>query len=285
MKYRMELFKNKIYLLVLAMIAGGQILLYSHITESKATNEFEEVAAANRENYPELYFYYENYIKLIADEIRTCSEERNIIKDFALYNTMLYNGYISLADYEYSFGDVEFIDLRGASTAVGEGVCINNADNMCDVFTELGYEAKIVYGTAYSSNEEKPNGVNHAVVYVNDGKNAYLLDPTSETIFLRRSYMEFCSMNSQEDKFYYFKPTTHYVDPSYEEVDNYQLLLSLSNQFKNHWDILREYRKYAEAAKEFMAYFSDYEDETLGTYEVEIKKVLIDAKQNADNLK
>lgn len=285
MKYRMEMFKNKIYLLIIGLLIGGEVLVFSHIKDSKAANEFEEVADENKEKYPELYFYYDNYIKLIAEEIRTCSKERDIIKDFALYNTLLYNGYISLKDYEYSFGDVEFIDLRGASTAVGEGVCVNNADNMCDVFTALGYETKIVYGKTYYGNEEKPSGVNHAVVYVSDGKNEFLLDPTNETIFLRRGYMKFCSMNSQEDKVYYFEPETHYVNPLYEQVNNYQLLLGFSNQFKNHWDILREYREYEEEAKEFMVYFSDYEYETLGTYEVEIKKVLIDAQQNTDNLK
>lgn len=209
---------------------------------------------------------YNAYIDLIASKIKDVSEKRDIVGDFAIYTTMLSNGFISYGDFEYSHTQFDILDLYGASVTVGSGVCFNEAHNMVDVFKSLGYDAKVVIGKSYLKGEDLPNGNNHAVCYVSDGDFAYLLDPTNDTILLRREFLTYYSVESQEDTIRVFKPdvTARYKE---QEYPCQELITDGFNDHKKHWQVLKAYRNYKEAYEAYINEFREYEKYALLSYE------------------
>lgn len=215
----------------------------------------------------DLNVYYKEYIDLIAGKIKEVRETRDIVGDFALYRTMLAKGYFSYGAFEYSEPVVEFNSIRGANVAIGEGVCLNEAHNMADVFNSLGYDAKVVVGKYYLKGEKKPETANHAVVYVSDGEFAYVLDPTNDTIFLRHAHLLYYSVESQEDTVHCFEPVIHYSTNRYGEYEAMEILGDFFNDHKKHWDVLKAYRNYKAEAEEYLDLFKDFEADELLEYE------------------
>lgn len=267
----------------LLIIAGMSLFSYKHaynavLEESKQA--YIESVAENQELYPELFYDYNAYANLIASEIRSCRDDKVILKDFALYNTLLNNGYISLGD-DFIYNEDVSIDINGmlgANVAIGEGVCRHASVNLCDVFNIMGYDARVVGGKLYKKGEKEPSGNNHAVVYVSDGKESYILDPINQTIFLRKGAMEYYMITSQEDDHTIFKPDDNYVSKTLGELDSSYLRFDLKNKFRKHWKILKQYREYEEYAEQFLEFFKEYEKEYLEQYENsiqdEIKSIL-----------
>ncbi|MCH5167228.1 MAG: hypothetical protein J1F35_04970 [Erysipelotrichales bacterium] len=255
------------YLVALIITGGGIAAATKADSEDRAIEAYEKAVDVGRENYPELYSNYETYVNNIATEIKLVSSERNILKDFAIYNTLLKNGYISLGDFNPEEAQIELKGLLGANIATGEGVCRNTSVNLCDVFSALGYETKVVGGKFYDEGEDEPSRNNHAVAYVSDGKESYMLDATNETIILRKGYMEYYTITSQEDNYKIFKPDTHYFSNALGEVDSTQLLGDFKNKFNNHWKILKEYQEYEAAAEEYMVFYIAFETNELYSYE------------------
>ena len=273
------------YLLLAASIGSLAGIVHNHNEPDPIIVELEERARENQELFPDIYDNYQKYFDAIANEISICSDDRDIIKDFALYNTLLHNGYISLGDYDYTRVNVEFNDLFGANIAVGEGVCVNSAYNLYDVFTSLGYECRVVVGKYYEEGKEIPEYNNHAIVYVSDGNKKYLLDATNKTIFLRKGYMKYCSMHSIEDKYTYFEPCVDYKNEKYGEIYNYQLLYDFNNNFDEHKKIYNQYQDYRAEALDYATYFQLYEHFHLYSYEKAIESCLDESFDKGYNLK
>lgn len=246
--------------------------------EKKSQEEVEEKVADALDNLDsvqetlddinaDLNVYYKEYIDLIAGKIKEVRENRDIVGDFALYRTMLAKGYFSYGAFEYSTPVVEFTSIRGANVAIGEGVCLNEAHNMVDVFNSLGYEAKVVVGKYYLKGEKKPESANHAVVYVSDGEFAYVLDPTNDTIFLRHAHLLYYSIESQEDTINCFEPVIYYSTNRYGEYEATEILGDFFNDHKKHWDVLKAYKNYKAEAEAYLDEFKEFEAEELLEYE------------------
>lgn len=262
---------NRGYLpFLLSMALGSSILVYSveEIVDSMQIDKVQEEETLDAD-FTQLSNVYYDYIDAIASEMKILVDSRDIVGDFALYETMLKNDFISYGCFEYSEVNFEYPELLGANIALGEGVCINEAQNMCDVFTSLGYEAKIVPGKYYKKGEVVANP-NHAVVYVSDGKFAYLLDPTNDTILLRHSFGLYYSIESQEDEVYCFEPAYTFENNYYGRYDNLQLLGDFFDDHKKHWDVLRAYKNYKGAYGCYVDEMFTYEKEVLASYEEEI---------------
>lgn len=225
---------------------------------------------------------YQTYTSLIADKISQVSSKRDIVGDYAIYNLMLDKGYFSYGDFEYSFPTREYFSARGVNVAVGEGVCLNQAANMADVFTALGYDAKVVVGTSYLEGEKKPDDANHAIVYVSDGEFAYLLDPTNDTIYLRKSNLLYYSIESQEDTIRCFEPEIYYSDKYNGTYECPELLQDFFNDHKKHWDVLKAYRNYTEAAEAYSEEFKKFEQDVLLSYEEYFNSVFELSKEISD---
>lgn len=227
----------------------------------------EQLSSAITTVKDELYDSYMEYVDAVANKMSDVTTKRDIVGDFAMYETMLKNGCISYGDFKYSMPTVEINDFRGASVILGEGVCLNQAHNMADVFTSLGYDAKVVIGKYYNEGEEKPTYANHAVVYVSDGKFAYLLDPTNDTILLRSSHLMYHSIESQEYSIICFEPSIIYYNAHYGFYQSMELLGDFFNDHKKHWDVLKAYKNYKEAYQAYISEFNEFEKEELVEYE------------------
>lgn len=105
-----------------AAMVVGSILLASYGTFSisrdlASEKVIEESDEYNREKFPELYENYEEYVSNIAKALEECNEDREVVKDFAFYLTMLDHGCISYGrDFKSGVLPVEFSDLLGASS-------------------------------------------------------------------------------------------------------------------------------------------------------------------------
>lgn len=272
-------------LLPFALVAsiGVGAAFYGGTEKLEALKEDKKIESEENDvTFDDISVTYYNYIGAIADEIYNLTEKRDIVGDYALYVTMLNNGLISRGIFKYSHTLYEDTRLMGLNIAMGEGVCINEACNMCDVFSSLGYEAKVVFGKFYKKGETKPDEVNHAVVYVSDGKFAYILDPTNDTILLRKSLGLYVTVESQEDKVLYFEPDYMYSNDYYGEHYNLQLLGDLFNDHKKHWEVLKAYRNYKEAAKQYLGEIEIYERNVLEYYEEEINDYILHAYANKE---
>lgn len=234
-------------------------------------NENSEMSNEKYEKINTVYDNYFTYVDLIAKKISEVKEERDIIGDFAIYESILKNGYISYEDFAYSSPYMEFPNLRGLNVSIGDGVCLNEAHNMADVFKSLGYDARVVPGKYYNKGEEVEDKPNHAVVYVSDGEYSYLLDPTNEQVFLKKSYLLYYSTESQEDTICCFEPELSLELSPSEEYDSYFILKDIIPDHGKHWLVLKAYKNYKEAAKEYLEAFKEYEESTLAEYEEVIK--------------
>lgn len=239
--------------------------------KSEKTTETDEIIDEKYEKINTIYNNYFTYVDLIAKKISEVKENRDIIGDFAIYEVILKNGYISYGDFEYSHPDMYFPNLRGLNVVLGDGVCLNEAHNMADVFKSLGYDARVVPGKYYFKGEEVEDEPNHAVVYVSDGECSYLLDPTNEKVFLKKSHLLYYSTESQEDTICCFEPELSLELTASEEYDSYFILKDIIPDHGKHWLVLKAYKNYKEAADQYLEAFKDYEETTLAEYEEVIK--------------
>lgn len=162
--------------------------------------------------------------------------------------------YLTGREFERGKLPIEFDDALGATIATGTGVCRHGADNFADVMCELGYDAKVVVGKAYKKGEERPDGVNHAVVFVRENGIDYLFDPLNGTIFLKKSGLVYYEIKSQEGDGFCFEPTLADNELNDSETNNLELLLNMGD-FNNHWDILKELNGYLDEARQYKTYF------------------------------
>lgn len=262
------------FVLAGGVFTAGVELLTNDIREPKelVTDAPEDNTSPIDDNIIAVHDNYHTYIDLIAKKISEVKEERDIIGDFAIYEAILKNGYISYGDFEYAHPSVGFICLRGASVAVGNGVCLNEAHNMADVFTSLGYDARVVLGNYYNKEEKNEKGPNHALVYIDDGEFSYLLDPTNEQVFLKESFMKYYSTDSQEDTVICFEPVLSFEFNDNEAYNSYFLLKDIVPDHGKHWLVLKAYKNYREDAEKYLEEFKQYEKESLAEYEEAIKQ-------------
>lgn len=216
--------------------------------KAKQTAEFDN----HSEDLDNIIETYNIYINTIANSIQELDGNRNILNDFAIYETMLKEGYLSYNKEGDTPTDVEIPGVYGANVAAGytnELSTIHNAFNMVDVFNALGYKSKIVIGKMYHISEAIPENDNYAIVYVSNGKKDYLIDPTKGTILLKNNYMEYYTAESQEDDIECFLPNSSY-NGEYGSIECTQLKTDLlGREFNKHWKVLREYRTYLENAQ------------------------------------
>lgn len=223
-------------------------------------------------NKKEFYAKYSSYIESISSKISEISNTRDIVKDFAIYETMLKYGVISYDYFLYSTPPLEIRDLRGANVAIGEGVCINEAFNMADVFKSLGYKAKVILGKSYHEGEDVPDYNNHAVVYVSDGDFSYLLDPTNDAIYLRKSSDMYFVVDIEEYAFLYFLPDVLENSERYGFYLSLELLSDNLNKHDDHWKVLKNYSDYKEEYLAYLNEFYEFEQEELLSYEEYFKE-------------
>lgn len=287
--YFMGLFRDGVRMFPYAALMAGAISLasygaYSIAYDQAVENGFDEANELNHENYPELYENYEEYVSKIGEALKTCNEDRKIVKDFAFYVTMLENGCISYGrNFEGGTLPIEFGDALGATIANGNGVCRHAADNLADVLCAIGYDAKVVVGKSYHKGDQKPDSANHAVVYVAQDGIGYLLDPINGTILLKKTGLIYYDMRSQEDDYSCFEPEMSYNALNDSETNNTELLFNLGNDFKKHWEILKEYKGYLEGAEDYLFYFYLYEVRELGENEKNIKIIFDDLVEEYNN--
>lgn len=278
----MSLFRDAIRTLPYAATMSGAILLAAYggyqIEFDKTSEEnWDNENEYNRDTHPDLYENYEEYVQKIGEALQECNVDRNIVKDYAFYLTMLEQGCISYGrDYLNGALPVEFGDALGATIATGNGVCRHAADNLADVLCSLEYDAKVVVGKAYVKGTNKPDEANHAVVYVEQDGIGYLLDPMNGTIYLKKAGLVYYDMYSQEDTYRCFEPEMSYHVLNDSENNNTELLLNLGNDFKKHWDILKEFNEYCNGALDYLDYFFLYEIRELLEHEKNIKVVFDD---------
>lgn len=278
----MGLFKEGVRMFPFAAMIAGAITLSAYSAYTIARDEaiesnYDDQNDYNRDNYPELYENYEEYISKIAKALQECNEDRSVVKDYAFYLTMLEQGCISYGrDYLNGALDVEFGDVLGATIATGNGVCRHASDNLADVLCSLGYDAKVVIGKAYVKGSNKPDVDNHAVVYVEEDGIGYLLDPMNGTIYLKKSGLLYYDMYSQEETYRCFEPEISYHVLNDSENNNIELLMNLGNDFKKHWDILKEFKEYHDGAKDYLSFFFRYEFKELLGHEKKIKNIFDD---------
>lgn len=262
----MGLFKDDMKILPLAGMVAGAILLASYGFETIDSDKeleisYDNEADYNHEKYPELYENYEEYVTKIGEALKECNQDRKIVRDFAFYLKMLKRGYISYGP-KFNGGSpsVEFHDLLGSTIASGEGVCRHASYNLADVLCSIGYDAKVVVGKEYVEGNKKPENSNHAVVYVVEDGIGYLLDPINGTILLKRAGLAYYDIRSQEDYYICFEPEVGTYNPFNEsEACNMELLSNIGNDFKKHWDILKEFKEYQDGADDYLDFFFHYE--------------------------
>ena len=220
------------YYVILAM-SLSTLSAYLDFNESCDNLEkvYEETIENTKEDIPELFAAYDEYTTLIAKEIEELYPNRDLIHDFAVYNNLLHLGFISLDDYTYYNTPDTFTALRGANIAIGNGVCLQQSFNLCDILVKLGYEAKVVYGTSWRSDSEKPDIYNHALVYAKGYGDELLIDSTNKTIFVKEKNCLYHSVTKKEDgTFLYFSATTHYYSSDLGNNYNYELLFDEVNE-------------------------------------------------------
>ncbi len=218
---------------------------------------------------------YYNYVGKIADKIISVNEERDILRDFAIYETMLEKGCFSLESFSDLDDNIEIPPIFGANVAVDRANSLHIAFNMADVFSALGYDAKVVVGKTYKKGEDKPIDDNHTVVYVSNDKNVFLLDPARNTVLLRHKNLLYYTIESQEDDVVCFEPNIDFENDYYGSLGCPEISLSFGNEFKKHWDVLKLYREYQSASKEYINMFCLFEISTLKPYEKEIREAFL----------
>lgn len=290
----MGLFKDGVRMFPFAAMMAGAISLASYSAYTIGRDEaiestYDNQADYNHDNYPELYENYEEYVSKIANALQECNQDRSIVKDFAFYQTMLEQGCISYGrDYLNGALPIEFSDALGATVATGNGVCRHASDNLADVLCSLGYDAKVVVGKYYVKGVNKPSDANHAVVYVEEDGVGYLLDPMNGTIFLKKAGIVYYDMRSQEDSYRCFEPEMSFNVLNDSETNNTELLLNLGNDFKKHWDILKEYNEYLDGASDYLSFFFRYEVKELLENEKNIRVIfdnLVDEYNEVNGIK
>ena len=88
-----------------------------------------------------------DYNQVINDYVDMLEENQvtNPVDVFTCFSQTLWNGYLSEnQNYEYDIKRKIYFDNFGLGCINGEGVCLNNADMLTDIFRSYGYEASTV---------------------------------------------------------------------------------------------------------------------------------------------
>lgn len=206
---------------------------------------------------------YNEYIQAVAEFIRYYGMDDDPLKVYKLYATLLNSGYLSINNWFISEeSDYELINNYGITIPLGEGVCRNKVDGLCDVYEALGYDVSFVTGEFTTKRET--GKVNHALVCVRDGNIIYLVDPTNNEIFLHTWDGLWKSIFTDNLVFY--------LSPSKDDVcgiqeKNQDLYNYTSNDYKDREYYIDKIRSIQEDIDDQYVDFSLYEKLNLQKYE------------------
>ena len=171
----------------MALIAGGLRFCLNTvhaegtiINEVKTQKSYEQIS---EQAFEESIDAYDNYVENIAAVMAEYTDVGNPISVLATYLEMLNSKDITFGSLSQEENIVDIRGYWGMNVVIGEGVCRHHADNLSRVLNALGFDSALVLGEAFMG-DDPTNNPNHAVVYVKNGKDVILLDPTNQTIFL-----------------------------------------------------------------------------------------------------
>lgn len=220
--------------------------------------------------FRDLHASYDEYIKAIAEEIRKTEMDVTITDTFASYLILQSNGCISIGDdFEYADPKFEITDELGVSIVLGEGVCRNQANNLCRVLKELGYTCGVSIGECHTG--DATYNANHEVVFVKDSGVVYLLDPTNKTIFLRNMFGQYVSIS---DENLYFIPQMTDDEKFGYDKDNLPLYMNMDDDYGEIHTYQYRFSNSLEKANSNLEYYFAYEDKNLVIHENNIEDLV-----------
>lgn len=224
---------------------------------------------------------YNEYVSLIASEIKMANMNHDISEVFASYVYLQENGYISFGD-EILAADniVELSDYYGINVAAGEANARNKIINFNNVLKALGYDSKLVSGELYIEGK-KDRVVNHLVCFIKEGGHYFLLDAANKTIFFKNGN-EFISMKDENVR---FSPSLTYDRKLGYYPDNKAIYSTMENCYKDCDWFMLDYPFRENLAAKQDEFFKEYEENNLAALEREIACYLEDfaKKYNSEN--
>lgn len=225
----------------------------------KGKENNENVIEISESEVSELFADYNEYVSLIAAEIKMSGLDHDISEIFASYVYLQENGYISFGNEILESDEIlELSDNLGINVATGEANARNKIINFNNVLKELGYDSKLVCGELYVAGERN-RVVNHSVCFIKEDGHYFLLDVANKTIFFKNG-SEFISMKDENVR---FKPSLTYDRENGYYPDNKAIYRTMENCYKDCDWFMLDYPFRETQAAEQDGFFKDYEANNL----------------------